>query len=105
MSKQDITFSVVSPRQRVALEILDTIRCCDLDQVYGGSIERSVDEKGKGCWVLTFCRARTVDGIVRVYGDHFIQVKYTRGSRKVSEIFRTAYDAKAYLVNTFVQHF
>jgi hypothetical protein len=102
MSKNAVTFTPVSPRHEAALEILDTIRCCGLDEVYGGSMDRTT-EKGKTFWVLTFCRARTLDGVVRVYSPNFIQVKYQQGNRKVSEIFCSTRDAKSFLVRRFVQ--
>lgn len=103
MSKQDVSFDRVSPRHEAALQLMDTITCAGLDQVYGGTMERGT-EKGKTFWVLTFCRARTLDGVIRVYSPNFIQIKYSQGGRKVSEIFRSTHDAQSYLVNRFVQH-
>ena len=99
MSKQDVTFVPVSPRQKAALEISDTLMCLGLDEVYGISMERSTDEKGRNYWSLTFCKARTVDGVVRVYSDRFIQIKVLQGRR--SEVFRSSYEAKAWLVKQF----
>lgn len=103
MSKQDVSFDRVSPRHESALRLMDTIRCAGLDEVYGGTMERGT-EKGKTFWVLTFCRARTLDGVIRVYNSNFIQVKYQQAGRKVSEIFRSTYEAQSFLVNRFVQH-
>lgn len=100
MSKQDISFGQISPRHQVALELSDTLLCLGLDEVYGINMERGTDSKGKQYWGITFCKARTVDGVIRVYSDRFIQIKIQQ--RRSSEIFRSAYDAKRYLMREFL---
>ena len=99
MSKQDVTFVPVSPRQKAALEISDTLMCLGLDEVYGISMERGTDAKGKNYWGLTFCKARIVDGVVRVYSDRFIQIKVQQS--RTSEVFRSPREAKAWLVRQY----
>jgi hypothetical protein len=101
MSKQDITFTKVSPRHEAALQIADTLQCLGLDEVYGIDMQRAVDAKGKQYWSITFCKARTVDGVVRVYSDRFIQIKIQQ--RRSSEVFRSPRDAQVWLVQEFAR--
>ena len=101
MSKQDVSFGVVSPRHRAALEISDTLMCLGLDEVYGVQMERAVDKKGKQHWSILFCKARTVDGVVRVYSDRFIMI--TIQQRRGAEKFTSPRDAKAWLVREFAR--
>jgi len=100
MSKQDISFGPISPRQRAALEIKDTLQCLGLDDSYGISMERAVDKKGKMHWSILFCKARTVDGIIRVYSDRFVQIAIQQ--RRGAERFTSVHDAQRWLIREFV---
>ena len=101
MSKHDVSFDQVSPRRRAALAILAPILCLQLDEVYGGGMERGED-KGKSFWALTFCRARYIDGTVHIYSDRFIQIKYTRAGRETRQVCRSTYEAKRFLMEKFL---
>lgn len=102
MSKQDITFTPTSPRHQAALMIQDTLQCLGLDDSYGISMQKAVDKKGKNHWSILFCKARTVDGLVRVYSDRYVMITIQqRGGR--AEIFRSARDAQVWLVKEFAR--
>jgi hypothetical protein len=101
MSKLDITFTPVSPRQQAALRIQDTLRCLELDDSYGISMERAVDKKGKSHWSILFCKARTVDGVVRVYSERFIMIIIQQ--RRGAEKFTGVHEAQAWLVREFAR--
>ena len=101
MSKQDITFTPVSLRQEAALRIADTLMCLGLDDSYGISVERAVDKKGKGHWSILFCKAGTIDGVVRVYSDRFIMI--TIEQRRGAEKFTSPRDAQSWLVREFTR--
>ena len=87
----------VSPREQVALNLADTCVCADLNQSYGVAVTKATDQKGKSYWSVTFAKARTLDGIIRVYSERFIQVKW-QGANRGSEVFRTEYEAKRFLM-------
>lgn len=99
MSKQDATFTKVSPRHEAALRIADTLQCLGLDDSYGIQMERAVDKKGKQHWSILFCKARTIDGVVRVYSDRFIMI--TIQQRRGAERFTSPRDAQVWLVEQF----
>jgi hypothetical protein len=101
MSKHDVSFGPVSPRQRAALEIQDTLFCLGLDEVYGISLTRATDAKGKKYWSITFCKARTIDGVVKVYSDRFIVIKIQQRDRGMPSRFTSALEAKQWLVKEF----
>lgn len=101
MSKQDITFEKVSLRQEAALRIADTLMCLGLDDCYGIEMQRAVDKKGKGHWSILFCKARTIDGVVRVYSDRFIMI--TIQQRRGAEKFTSPRDAQSWLVREFAR--
>lgn len=100
MSKQDITFTPTSPRHTAALWIRETLRCLNLDDAYGIQMERMFDSKGKNHWSITFCRAGTVDGHVRVYSDRYILI--TIEQRKGAQRFTSYRDAQEWLIRQFV---
>jgi hypothetical protein len=100
MSKQDITFVKTSPRHEAALLITETLRCLGLDDAYGISCERAVDKKGKNHWSILFCKARTVDGHVRVYADRYITIAIQQ--RRGVERFTSPRQAQSWLVQQFV---
>lgn len=101
MSKNSATFFPTSPRHEAALRISDTLLCLGLDDSYGITMERAVDKKGKSHWSITFCKARTVDGLVRVYSDRYFQITMQNQDR--AEVFRSLYDAQSWLVQRFAR--
>lgn len=96
----------VSPRQQVAQNLSDTCVCGGLNDSYGVSVEKGED-KGKSFWLVTFCKARVLDGIIRVYSPNFIQVKWQTGFRDMaargSEVFKSESAAKAFITNSFIR--
>lgn len=64
----------MSPRQQVAQNIADTCIFGGLNESYGVSCERATDKKGKPHWSVLFAKARTLDGVVRVYSPGFIMI-------------------------------
>jgi hypothetical protein len=102
VSKIDQLYGVVSPRQKAALEIADTLECLGLNDCYGVQCERAVDSKGKGHWSILFCKARLIDGHVRVYSDRFIMI--TIQQRSGVQKFTSPLAAKRYLVQTFKEY-
>lgn len=97
MSKDTVTFFPTSPRHEAALRIQDTLFCLDLNDSYGISMERATDKQGRNHWSILFCRARTVDGLVRVYSDRYIQVVINKTMNR----FTSYYDAQRFLVQRF----
>lgn len=101
MSKMDLSFDAVSPRKQAALRIQDTLMCLELDDSYGISMQRAIDKKGKSHWSILFCKARTIDGLVRVYSDRYIQI--TIQQRPGAQTFKSVLDAQRWLVSQFKQ--
>ncbi|HRC95212.1 MAG TPA: hypothetical protein PK317_00285 [Coprothermobacter proteolyticus] len=96
-----------SPREDVAQELLETVVFGGLDEVYGASKEKRTDAKGKSYWDVSFCKARTVDGTVKVYSEKFILVKWQTQFRDMphqgQEVFKNVNAAKSFLVKSFVR--
>ena len=58
-----------SPREELAQELLDICKFGGLDDSYGADKGRSTDAKGKTYWNITFCKARVLDGVIKVYSE------------------------------------
>lgn len=90
-----------SPRQDVAQELVETIMFGGLDEVYGCNMSKEIDAKGKSYYSLTFCKARSLDGVVKVYSPKFVLVKWQTQYRDMSpkgqEVFKNVWDAKSFL--------
>jgi hypothetical protein len=95
----------MSPREEIQNEIRDTLFCLELNEVYGIIESKQNDQKGKSYRALTFCRAGSVDGEVRVYSPRFIMIKYQTTIRRLphksQEVFRDVSAAKRYLQECF----
>ena len=59
----------MSKREQILEDLIEALQEADLDQVYGIDTGLSQDKKYR--WA-TFCRARTLDGEVRVYSPNWI---------------------------------
>lgn len=101
MSKQAVTFTPTSPRHEAALRIADTLMCLELNDCYGVEMQRAIDAKGRSHWSILFCKARTVDGIVRVYSDRYIQIVIQQ--RRGAQRFTSVRDAQSWLVREFAR--
>lgn len=69
----------MSKREEILEELVEALQEADLDQVYGIDTGLSQDKKYR--WA-TFCRARTLDGEVRVYGSKWILFRTMKGGHK-----------------------
>ncbi len=77
-----------------------------LNDSYGTSCERAVDSKGKPHWSVLFCKARLLDGVIRVYSERFILITWQGlGERNGKHVARSESEAKEFLVNRFVKAF
>jgi hypothetical protein len=69
----------MSKREQILEDLVEALQGADLDQVYGIDTGLSQDKKYR--WA-TFCRARTLDGEVRVYGPNWILFRFMKGGHK-----------------------
>ena len=99
--------SNISPRQQVAQDLADACIFGDLNDSYGVSLEKATDAKGKTYWSVLFCKARVLDGVIRVYSPSFIMITWKTSYRDLpangKEIFRSETDAKQFLISSFVK--
>jgi len=90
-----------SPRQDVAQELVETIMFGGLDEVCGCNMSKETDNKGKSYYSVSFCKARNLDGVVKVYSPKFVLVKWQTQYRDMSpkgqEVFKNVWDAKSFL--------
>ena len=92
----------MSKREDILQEFVDLLNNKGLNEVYGIVEGISPDKKYRSA---TFCRARTLDGQVNVYGPKFIQVTWQTANRSLphrgSEVFKSVEEAKNFIKNTF----
>jgi hypothetical protein len=97
----------ISPRQQVARNLADTCVFGGLTDSYGVNVTKSADGKGKEYWSVTFCKARVLDGEIRVYSPNFILITWQTAFRTMAprgrEVFRSEYTAKEFLVKNFIK--
>jgi hypothetical protein len=89
----------MSEREQIQNDIASFLDSVGLNEVYG--VLTGLDEAPNGrCKIrtITFCRARTLDGCVSIYGPKFIKVDTNRDSG----VFTSADDAKAWIKAKFV---
>jgi hypothetical protein len=90
-----------SPREELAQELLEVCIFGGLDEVYGANKEKATDAKGKTYWSISFCKARVLDGMIRVYSERFIMIKWDTAYRdlpqKGQEVFKSPLAAKQFL--------
>lgn len=96
--------SGVSPRQQVALNLMDTCFFGSLNDSYGTSCEKATDSKGKAHWSVLFCKARVLDGVIRVYSEGYILITWQgMGERNGKYVARSEHDAKTFLISRFIR--
>lgn len=97
----------MSQRNEIAQNLAETCIFGGMNDSYGVSCERSTDKKGKTHWSVLFCRARILDGVIRVYSPNFILITWQTAIRSVprngSQVCRSEWEAKEFLMNTFVK--
>jgi hypothetical protein len=94
-------------RRQTVDEIKETLLFGDLSDSYGINESKEVDKKGKSHYSVTFCKARVLDGVVKIYSNKFILVSWMTGYRdmphKGQEVFRSCADAKRFIQKSFVR--
>lgn len=96
----------LSLRGEVAQNLADTCIFGGLNDSYGVSCQRDTDKKGKTHWSILFCKARVLDGVIRVYSERFILITWQGlGERNGKYVAKSEHDAKTFLVNHFVKRF
>jgi hypothetical protein len=95
-----------SIRQQVAQNLVDTCVFGGLNEVYGCNLRKNTDQH-QTFWESTFCKARNLDGSIRVYSPTFIMIKwvtrYSELPHKGKEIFHSEEAAKTFLIKNFVR--
>lgn len=99
----------ISAREQVARNIADTCTFGNLNDSYGVSVEKTADQKGKSYWSVTFVKARTLDGVIKVYSPSFILISWQGACASAAglpfkgrQVCKSEADAKAFLINHFV---
>lgn len=96
----------MSARAAVAENILQ-LCYSRLNDSYGASMDKRTDKNGKSYYSISFCKARTVDGLVRVYSPSFILVKWQTAFRDMphtgSQVFRSFVDAEEFIRESFIR--
>lgn len=98
-----------SIRSQVAQNLVDTCVFGSLNDSYGVMLTKDTDKKNKSFWGITFCKARILDGYIRVYSEKYILITWETAirdlPRKGSQVCRNEYEAKDFLVKTFIERF
>lgn len=97
-----------SIREEVAEALADTCVFGGLNESYG-VIKSKETAKGKTYWSVTFAKARTLDGYIRVYSPSFIYVGW-QGAAAVAaglefrgnRVFKDEQSAKQFIVKHFI---
>jgi hypothetical protein len=88
----------MSIRETIQNELADLCRELDLDQVYGVLTGTYTAPSGRTCRTVTFCAARTIDGVIEIYGPKWIAI---RSNRTGSEVMKSLDEAKKYMRENF----
>ena len=99
----------MSPRQQVANNLADTCIFGELNESYGVSVEKAKDKNGKEHWSVLFAKARTLDGVIRVYSPSFILITWQGALARAaglplsgSQLCRSEGEAKEFLISHFI---
>ena len=88
----------MSERENIQNDLVSFLEEVELNEVYGVLSGLDTLSNGRKVRTITFCRARTLDGCITIYGPNFIKVDTNRDN----EIFGSAEDAKAYIQAKYV---
>lgn len=98
---------MTSAREELANHLADTCTQLGLNEVYGVNVSKDT-EKGKTYYAVTFCLARILDGIIKVYSPKFILVKWQTQFRdmpfKGQEKFTSEEEAAKFIKSNFVRN-
>ena len=86
---------MTSPREETARRLASVCIDLNLTDAYGVDCQRATDKRGRQYWSVLFCKARVLDGVIRVYGHNWIQIT-TQHSRE-SIVLKSFDEAKAHL--------
>ena len=99
----------MSPRQQVAQNLADTCVFGGLDESRGVSVEKTTDKGGREHWSVLFAKARTLDGVIRVYSPGFVLVQWQGALARAtdlplrgSQVCRSESEAKEFLTAHFI---
>lgn len=76
-----------SERHEAAIRIAEAAKACGLAEVYAGGIEPP--SQGRNYYSVSLCRAKCVDGSIRVYGPTFITAWYETSIRHLPRTEKT----------------
>lgn len=88
----------MSEREEIQNDIAKFLESVELNEVYGVLTDIEEIQHSRKIRTVTFCRARTLDGVVRIYSPEFIQVNTNRDN----EVFTSAEYAKAWIQAKYV---
>ena len=88
----------MSEREDIQNDFVTFFETVGLNEVYGVLAGLDTLPNGRKVRTVTFCRARTLDGAITIYGPNFIKVDTNRDN----EIFGSAEDTKAWIQAKYV---
>ena len=95
-----------SPREQIADNLAETCRFGGLDDAYGINKSKQTSSKGKTYWNVTFCKARYLDGEIKVFSERFIIVSWQTAFRQLpargSEKFTSESAVKDFIGRNFI---
>jgi hypothetical protein len=97
----------MSERSTITENFCNLFRENGLDEVYGVN-DTLREQNGKKFYEVTFCKARVLDALVRIYSPKFIQIKWQTAYRDLphngSEVFKSADDATNFIKKYFIRN-
>lgn len=94
----------MSQRQAIADNLAKFCIENSMNDSYGVSVQKSKDSKGKEHWSVLFCKARILDGVVRVYAPGFILITWQTAIRDLPRNGRQVCKTEAEAIN-FLKRF
>ena len=88
----------MSERENIQNDLVSFLDTVGLNEVYGVLTGLDTLSNGRKVRTVTFCRARTLDGCITIYGPKFIKVDTNRDSA----IFESVENAKAWIQAKYV---
>lgn len=99
----------VSPRQQIAINLADVCIFGSLNDSYGVIKSKQEDSRGRAYWSVSFCKAKILDGTIKVYGPSFILIEWQTAIRdmaaKGSIVCKSEIQAREFLTDNFIRRF
>ena len=99
-----------SIREEVADALADTCIFGGLNESYGVIKSKETSNGQRTYWSVTFAKARTLDGHIRVYSPTFIWVGWEGALAKArglefrgNKVFKSEHEAKSFIIGNFVK--